>query len=390
MDSSPSNFHTPSLSWGAESDCSLLPTPPHSHHHHLHQHSDDLSSAPRRRQPTRASKSASRKSLEVAAALDRELSASPDHTKRLIPMSRPRNQSSASIDMPSGPLRLTRTGRPSKALKGQAVHACDQCGKVYTRAEHMRRHQRNHTQNLRCDLDGCNKVFHRSDMLERHRENHHNQPRGSRNGSVTSQLSDEQYSHHSPAMLPSHRASLTEHSSGYPSPMVQGMSSAEGTLEVGGMFTPLDTPVLGSSSLPSHDGSDAGSLNWTQPGFESPMPAFTDASVGYMQDPVEYPHYAYPPPPASAGAADAWYPAYCEPDQQAPTANMGVLPPAWRLAGEAPKAWNHAPQHMFLDPAFESMPQMHTPQSMHDMPMQYNGSEVSSIECFELDRKYAH
>lgn len=70
-------------------------------------------------------------------------------------------------------IRLTRTGRISKALKGQAVHRCEQCGKVYTRLEHLRRHQRNHGTILRCEIDGCDKVFHRHDMLERHRENGH-------------------------------------------------------------------------------------------------------------------------------------------------------------------------------------------------------------------------
>ena len=37
-----------------------------------------------------------------------------------------------------GSIRYTRTGRVSKATKGQRVHQCEECGKLYTRAEHLR------------------------------------------------------------------------------------------------------------------------------------------------------------------------------------------------------------------------------------------------------------
>lgn len=44
--------------------------------------------------------------------------------------------------------KLTKTGRVSKALRGEPVHACNVCDKVYTRAEHLRRHRANHRVNL--------------------------------------------------------------------------------------------------------------------------------------------------------------------------------------------------------------------------------------------------
>ncbi|KAL9085029.1 MAG: hypothetical protein Q9159_004934 [Coniocarpon cinnabarinum] len=44
--------------------------------------------------------------------------------------------------------KLTKTGRVSKALRGEPVHACNICEKVYTRAEHLRRHRSNHRVNL--------------------------------------------------------------------------------------------------------------------------------------------------------------------------------------------------------------------------------------------------
>jgi hypothetical protein len=48
----------------------------------------------------------------------------------------------------------TKTGRVSKAAKGQPVHHCH-CGKTYTRAEHLRRHQQNHKPGaFPCDVPG--------------------------------------------------------------------------------------------------------------------------------------------------------------------------------------------------------------------------------------------
>ncbi|CAK4032553.1 hypothetical protein DOTSEDRAFT_22343 [Lecanosticta acicola] len=70
----------------------------------------------------------------------------------------------------SGSIKYTRTGRVSKATKGQRVHHCDECGKTYTRAEHLRRHQQNHKPGaFPCDVAGCNRSFHREDLLVRHK-----------------------------------------------------------------------------------------------------------------------------------------------------------------------------------------------------------------------------
>ena len=66
------------------------------------------------------------------------------------------------------------TGRVSKAKKGKRVHACEfpGCGKVFTRAEHRRRHQLNHNpeHSFPCKRPGCGKAFHRLDLLQRHEE----------------------------------------------------------------------------------------------------------------------------------------------------------------------------------------------------------------------------
>ncbi|KAK0660668.1 Krueppel-like factor 15 [Lasiodiplodia hormozganensis] len=87
------------------------------------------------------------------------------------------------------PTKYTKTGRISKAKKGLKVHLCESCGKSYTRAEHLRRHQQNHSEStLQCDWPGCGKTFHRTDLLERHRERHQDpsQDDETRRSSVTS------------------------------------------------------------------------------------------------------------------------------------------------------------------------------------------------------------
>ncbi|KAK2768655.1 hypothetical protein FQN54_000511 [Arachnomyces sp. PD_36] len=68
------------------------------------------------------------------------------------------------------------THRVSKAKKGKRVHACEfpGCNKIFTRAEHRRRHQLNHSPeaSFPCKISGCRKAFHRPDLLARHMERH--------------------------------------------------------------------------------------------------------------------------------------------------------------------------------------------------------------------------
>ncbi|KAM0718357.1 hypothetical protein Q7P37_005427 [Cladosporium fusiforme] len=68
----------------------------------------------------------------------------------------------------------TKSGRVSKATKGQPVHHCE-CGKTYTRAEHLRRHKQNHKPGAYpCDVGDCGRAFYREDLLIRHKLRHHN------------------------------------------------------------------------------------------------------------------------------------------------------------------------------------------------------------------------
>ncbi|CVL08947.1 uncharacterized protein FMAN_11740 [Fusarium mangiferae] len=65
----------------------------------------------------------------------------------------------------------TPTGKVSKAKKGKPVHVCSECQKVYTRAEHLRRHQSSH-QEPQFECPVCQRRFHRKDLLERHYKRH--------------------------------------------------------------------------------------------------------------------------------------------------------------------------------------------------------------------------
>ncbi|RAL08094.1 C2H2 finger domain protein [Aspergillus homomorphus CBS 101889] len=84
-----------------------------------------------------------------------------------------------STTQPEIPLPITytpTTHRISKAKKGKRVHACEYpgCNKVFTRAEHRRRHELNHNPEalFRCAHQNCKKAFHRPDLLARHMERH--------------------------------------------------------------------------------------------------------------------------------------------------------------------------------------------------------------------------
>ncbi|KAJ5607443.1 hypothetical protein N7537_004062 [Penicillium hordei] len=75
-------------------------------------------------------------------------------------------------------LSQTNSHRVSKAMKGKRVHACERpgCPKVFTRAEHRRRHELSHEPRKQypCTYEGCKKAFHRPDYLTQHLSRHAN------------------------------------------------------------------------------------------------------------------------------------------------------------------------------------------------------------------------
>ncbi|KAL2754851.1 hypothetical protein ACRALDRAFT_2028107 [Sodiomyces alcalophilus JCM 7366] len=83
------------------------------------------------------------------------------------------NRSEASSTSAAGPSssyrRASRKGAPRKFSCTYAG-----CYKVYSRAEHLQRHQLNHAPKeiFKCDISGCEQKFVRADLLARHKKRH--------------------------------------------------------------------------------------------------------------------------------------------------------------------------------------------------------------------------
>ncbi|KAL9593143.1 MAG: hypothetical protein Q9219_007664 [cf. Caloplaca sp. 3 TL-2023] len=109
-------------------------------------------------------------------------------TKRAsaAPLEKSSKASSISMTAPldsSGEVTYTpTTHRISKAKKGKKVHVCEfpGCNKVFTRAEHRKRHEANHNSKpaFECHFEDCRKPFNRADLLARHMEKVHEIPAG--------------------------------------------------------------------------------------------------------------------------------------------------------------------------------------------------------------------
>lgn len=86
--------------------------------------------------------------------------------------SQPNSACSSPQAIPLSPCPSQGERRPSRAQKGKRVHLCEYsgCGKVYTRAEHRRRHELIHKSKKlhACPHEGCTKSFHRADYLAQH------------------------------------------------------------------------------------------------------------------------------------------------------------------------------------------------------------------------------
>ncbi|KAF2176243.1 hypothetical protein K469DRAFT_700233 [Zopfia rhizophila CBS 207.26] len=170
-----------------------------------------------------------------------------------------------------GPIK--RASEPiSKAKKRLKVHNCE-CGRSYTRVEHLRRHQKNHNQeSLVCDFPDCGKNFFRLDLLQRHQERHNEIERGSRRPSFISQgtTAESEAQISAPATLPLQiGTTVTQVSPYYPqavSPILEStpdLSTMEGRRSyLSGSQTAVTIPV-------GTDGLQTG-ISWNDPFSQSP------------------------------------------------------------------------------------------------------------------------
>ncbi|CAA9962644.1 Zn-finger protein [Pyrenophora teres f. maculata] len=205
----------------------------------------------------------------------------------------PSTSSSTSMASQMSSVHYTRTGRISKAKKGLKVHNCENCGRSYTRAEHLRRHQKNHAQDdaLSCEFAGCDKVFYRMDLLLRHQERHNDHGHDSRHQSQEASPQPESIpismpdleqvtisataipptpSYYAPVSPMNESATLSSHSKGHRSQFAR---------HSGAVSMPVDamTPAL-----------------WHEP--YSPTPGYSSSS-GYASPiaPTDFPLYSHAP-----------------------------------------------------------------------------------------------
>ncbi|RMZ76745.1 hypothetical protein DV737_g4728, partial [Chaetothyriales sp. CBS 132003] len=151
------------------------------------------------------------------------------------------------------PKKRRRVGKPNSDKKFECKH--EGCGKSYSRAEHLYRHQLNHTPKTiyRCDYPDCNRYFVRQDLCIRHRERHtthgsqlHKRDSFAQSASQTS----------GPVGLsrPSAHVLDVDAQAGYaanPSSqdLAQASSSSTATTTTNGSLFPHDSPRLGGRSM---------------------------------------------------------------------------------------------------------------------------------------------
>lgn len=79
-------------------------------------------------------------------------------------------------------LNLQRDVLPLIVSSMDKAHVCPHCNKRFKRLEHVKRHERSHTQEkpFACSIDGCGRFFSRSDNLKAHEKTHYKKGRNYR------------------------------------------------------------------------------------------------------------------------------------------------------------------------------------------------------------------
>ncbi|KAL9000516.1 MAG: hypothetical protein Q9169_000809 [Polycauliona sp. 2 TL-2023] len=182
----------------------------------------------------------------------------------------PLGNMSGSSDPASEVTYTPTTHRISKAKKGKKVHVCEHvgCGKVFTRAEHRKRHEANHNPEpaFQCRFEDCRKPFQRADLLARHMERQHEISGGIIRSQSQRSTSEVSSNPPSAAMMPS--------AVGQPQPVTaQAMSHGHGAMAITSI---IEHPIRGNElSLGGH-----GMGEVSQPGI-GPIPTNFRPEWGY-------------------------------------------------------------------------------------------------------------
>ncbi|KAI0871241.1 fungal-specific transcription factor domain-containing protein [Hypoxylon argillaceum] len=214
----------------------------------------------------------------------------------------------ASQQQPTGPGLSPSAGYKRASRKGAPKKfACDwqDCDKIYSRHEHLQRHQLNHEpkQIFKCDVPDCNQMFVRQDLLMRHKKRH------------------------STSYVPRNRASSFSVTAGGSSS--DGNSVASPGVASAPMLAPA--PTLAPTPAPAP----------VPPLAPAPTPPLASglrpSSVPHPAHPVHPSHPAHPPPPTAyprhsvsvpRNASVLLSPNSAMTSQPTPTSSMGH-PPNW-------------------------------------------------------------
>ncbi|KAM6526720.1 hypothetical protein FSOLCH5_002809 [Fusarium solani] len=94
--------------------------------------------------------------------------------------------SSAPTTTPPNPVSAAPSSAVNRAHTGPSLYACGDCGRRYSRPEHLQRHVQTHTLGRRFACGVCGKTFARADLKKRHETNHENDSSKKRRRATTS------------------------------------------------------------------------------------------------------------------------------------------------------------------------------------------------------------
>ncbi|EMC93320.1 hypothetical protein BAUCODRAFT_75584 [Baudoinia panamericana UAMH 10762] len=227
----------------------------------------------------------------------------------------------------------------------------EECGKAYSRAEHLYRHQLNHTpkQIYRCDFPGCERHFVRADLCARHKERH--TAKGS-------------HLQRKDAFLNSQRHSVSANISTNASPPSSSATVEASPLQTSHHVLPITRygpdesyprPALQTQGFGNHQ---------SMPLHPMPPPQFTSPSAVDV-----YPQSLYPPPNVSAQQL------------RAPTnfTSLPSLPPFGFPQAFTPSQPSSARSGSILSPpGFSSSEQQPVPNSRSNSIADFNAIEQMS------------